>query len=266
MPGINELFNQFPDYDVFTDKTIPSNNPPARRRPPQAPPRHNPQPVKNTDYRDGYGLYREHKTAKNNYMTVFFFPLSILWMEIFLKIGVGAGFDFMSAVYTVLFSAAISCVITFFCSFGKAKVNRRIANIILLLLTAVYMIQLAYFGKYSAFFTFSGAKNGAFGLSDFAKAFGDKPLLFIALMLPLLFGVTIGRFFFAFRKVKPAAKISLILVSALLITLAFSAVNFTKGTKNSPYSLFNESFNATASHSQFGLLTTEYLDIKNLFS
>ncbi len=78
MSDINKLFDQFPDYDVFTGKT---KAPKRQKRSPRTVP---PEPVvrSGSDYGDGFG--KAIKTVKvksasgSNVLTLFYFPILIL--------------------------------------------------------------------------------------------------------------------------------------------------------------------------------------------
>lgn len=267
MPDINDLFNRFPDYDVFTGKTTPPKKRRVRRTQPVPAPQPMPQRSP-TDYGDDYGKYKEKKRTRGNYMTVFFFPLALVWMEFFMKLATRVEQNFVSAIYTFLFLMPIACVLTLLCTFGSEKLNRILCNVFTFLLTALFEFQLIYFGKYSALFTISGAKSGSVSFGDAWTSITQNALCFIALLIPFLFSITVGRFVFTFRKIRIPAKISLVLVAVLFQILAITAVSFSRNNKSpiSSYKLYNTTFNAAPSQERFGLLTTEYLDIKNSLS
>lgn len=262
MPDINQLFDKFPDYDVFTGKTTPAKKRRVRKATAPAPQNNG------HDYRDGYGIVKERRAVRSNFATVFFFPVVIMWFELFMRIAARCEFNIVSIIYTFLFIMPISCVLTFACTFAGEKVNRIICNVIVFLLTLIFEAQLIYFGKYSAFFTFSGSRSGALSFSDIMSSITQNVVCFVAMLVPLLFSLTVGRFIFRFKKIRIPAKISLILVAVLFQILAMTAVSFSKASKNpiSSYRLYNVTFNSTPSQERFGLLTTEILDIKNTLS
>lgn len=271
MPDINDYFDSFPDYDVFTGKTTPPKNRRAgNQRPPMPQPKRPSPPSRpRGDYGDGYGTFKERKVKKHkNYLTVFFFPLAIGWLEFFMKLATGVEFNFVSAIYTFLFIMPIACILTLLCTFGSVRVNRVLCNIFMFLITTIFEAQLIYFGKYRALFTFSGNKYGGLSFSDISASVANNLVWFIILLIPFLFSLILGRRVFGFGKIRVLAKISLVLVAVLFQILAVTAVSFSKSSKNpiASYKLYNTTFNATPSQERFGLLETEYLDIKNALS
>ncbi|MBQ5399389.1 MAG: hypothetical protein IIU14_08170 [Ruminococcus sp.] len=265
MPNINQLFDSFPDYDVFTGRSTPPKKRRVRKRAVSVNAEEPIRPA--TDYGDGFGKIRDtsKRTPRQNYLTVFFFPFALIWLEFMLKFAVCDEFNIASPVYTLLFIIPFACTLTLICTFASEKINRILCNVFTALITLVFEFQLIYFGKYSAFFTFSGSKNGTLSPTDVLNSITNYLGWFLVLLVPFLFSVTVGRFVFTFRKIRVPAKISLALVIVLFQILSVTAVSFSKSSKNpkSSYRLYNTVFEAKPTQERFGLLETEYLDIKN---
>ena len=149
MSGLNDMFNEFPDYDVFTGETEPVKK---RRRKPK-PIRENTRDPE--DYGDGFGIYVERKEYTRNFITVFYFLILILFLELVLRLSLLESFGFNSLLYTFTLSVPISAVLTFICTLFSQKVNRILSNIFTFIICFWFAFQLLYRVAEKHFFTFS---------------------------------------------------------------------------------------------------------------
>ena len=261
MPDINELFEQLPDYDVFSGKTTPAK------------PKRSERVQKNasavverdkSDYGDGFGVYVVKKQYIRNYLTVFFFPITLLWLEMFLRLAVGGDFGFNCLLYTFIFSMVISCVLTLLCTFGSRVFNLVLSNLFTLVLALWFAFQLLYRTTYGRFFSFS--HNTGF---DFGKLFsyaGEKAVFLALLCVPLLFSLIIGHKLFTFKRIRIPAKISLLLLAVLMQLSVSTMISLSKNNPyvNTSYNLYRLELKENEAADRFGLLTMQRLDAVDL--
>ena len=92
------------------------------------------------------------KTLRRTVM-FFFFPISIFYMELIVKL-----FCFVSILnrgffYTLIFVIPIGLFVATLCSIFPRKVNRVLSIIILAIITLVHMIQTVYYEIFKTFTT-----------------------------------------------------------------------------------------------------------------
>ena len=88
------------------------------------------------------------------------------------------------------------------------------------------------------------------------------------MFVPFLFSIIIGWKVFTFRRIRIPAKISLILVAVLLHLSAATMVSLSKNNPyiDTSYNLYNKEFKINESADRFGILTTQRLDITDMFT
>ena len=267
MADFKEYVENLPDYNVFEDNPSPARPPaqdmPRRRRVRKRRDMNAHSPL---DYNDGFGIYIERRTRGHDYLTVFWFPILILWLEFSLRIGCGEAFGFNSILYTGAFSMVFACVLTVLCTFGGRVFNLVVSNFFSVILTLWFMIQLLYQGAEGKFMRVSEFTN-----LDWGKLFSgisDRVGVFIIMLLPFLFSVIIGWKIFTFRRIRIPAKISLVLVAVLIHLSAATMVSLSKNNPyvDTSYNLYNKDFKINESADRFGLLTTQRLDITEMFT
>ena len=289
MSNFNELFDSFPDYDVFdpNNKEIKSsrmekvygnndfieydekrdfrNKKPIhqqqvhRQIPVEEPEQ---EPEHSADYGDDFGIYKIYENKIKNYATIFFFPLSILWLECGLRLGCGETLFSFNMVFVVLFSLSFSAVLTTFCTLFPERLNRVMVKILLFMLTIWYCTQLVHFGLTQSFITFSSFRFELPGTSEIEKIMdmmSDKVYFLLMCFVPFVFNLFVGKYIFPFRKIQIPAKICLVLVAVLLHFSAVTLISFDKNSENplSNYSVYHESNNSNALQEKFGLYTMQ---------
>lgn len=269
MADFNEYVENLPDYNVFEDNPTPTPQaPPVQDMPPRRRVRkrrdiNSRSPL---DYDDGFGIYVERKTRGHDYLTVFWFPILILWLEFSLRFGCGEDLGFNSILYTGAFSMVFACVFTVLCTFGGRVFNLVLSNFFTIVLTMWFVIQLLYYSAHKTFMRVS-----EFTDLDWGKLFsgvGDQIGIFIVMFVPFLFSIIIGWKVFTFRRIRIPAKISLILVAVLIHLSAATMISLSKNNPyvDTSYNLYNKEFKINESADRFGLLTTQRLDITNMFT
>lgn len=264
MANINDLFNKFPDYDVFSGKTAyPKRNPRPKIKPDI-----NPEidfetdTREKTDYGDRFGVADKPVTVNNNtgnnFLTVLFFPVLILWLELFLRIACSEGFSAVSFLYTLGFTIPIATVLTLICTLFGEIFNRILCNVFSFIITAFYLYQLCYFSVFGSFLTFSSIK--AISPELFISAIMSKAFFAIAIVLPFFLNLLFGHKVFGFRRLRIPGKIIVLLVAVLIQIGTFSALNFTTEYDPESIRIYNSS-DTMKIQERFGILTMERLDL-----
>lgn len=265
MADFTEYVENLPDYNVFDDNSTSEQEVPQKRRRKRRRDRdiNSRGPL---DYNDGFGLYFERKAKGHDYLTLLWFPILIVWLEFALRLGCGEGFGFNSIIYTGAFSVAIACVLTVICTFGGRIFNLVLNNLFTFILTIWFAIQLLYQGANGTFMRISDFANA--DLSQLFSAAGGRIWFLILLFVPFLFSVAIGWKVFTFRRIRVPAKISLILFAVLIHISAATMISLSKNNPyvDTSYNLYNKEFKINESADRFGILTTQRLDIVNMFT
>ncbi len=264
MADLFEYVESLPDYNVFEDENSSEADKPVKKRGKK---RKRPMNSRNSlDYDDGYGIYVEKKIKGHDYLTVFFFPIVILWLEFSLRIGSGESFGFNSIVYTGAFSLVAACVLTVVCTFGGRIFNLVLCNLLTFAFTFWFVVQLLYHSAEGRFMRIADFANS--DLNKLMSHFGSCILVILLMLVPFLFNVIIGWRIFTFRKIRIPAKISLVLIAVLLHLSAATMISL---SKNNPYTatsynLYNKKYKINECADRFGLLTTQRLDFTNMFT
>ncbi|MBR2280524.1 MAG: hypothetical protein IJ903_06355 [Ruminococcus sp.] len=259
MASVNDLFEQFPDYDVFSGKTEPVKN---------KQPLPHPEPVlrAGSDYGDGFGLadkpVKVKRTTGNNFLTVVFFPILILWLELVLRMACRESFNAISFLYLLGFTIPIATVLTLLCTFFGELFNRILCNIFAFTLTCFYITQLCYFSTFGAFLSFSSARP--FSPEQFVAAISGNAFYVIALTAPFLLNLLFGHKIFGFRKLRIPAKLILIIAAVIIQIGTISALDLTKDAEASSSIIYNSS-QTSKIQERFGIITMERLDLFNTY-
>lgn len=284
MSNLNELFDAFPDYNVF-DENEEKNNRVNRTKSEdfkfiqydekrdfrvKQPPAQNavefpPEAEHSVDYRDDYGVYKVYETRRKNYATIFFFPFTLIWLETFLRIGCQQTLLSFNMIFVVLFSLSFSQLLTVICTFLNSKLNRALVAITTALITVWYCIQIVHFNYYQNFLLISSFKPTPPEPSTF-NAIMDvtsyKVFYLLACFVPFVFFLFFGKYIFPFRKIRIAGKICLILLAVLLYFTTATAISLDKNTKSntSNYFVYHQSCDSKIVQERFGLLTMQRID------
>lgn len=273
MADMNDLFEVFPDYDVFADSIEPSERPRSRRPMHEQPRRPIPEqhgarrPLlqnqsRPNDYGDGFGEYVERKTKLSNFTTLFFFPFIIIWLEVVLRLAAGESFLSVGVVYTLLFTIPISCVLTLLCTFAGEYLNRSLAYIFAAALTLMYLWQLIYYNAAGALFTFSGNARPLRFEQICSIAVGKW--FFLALsVVPLLVSLLVGRRMFRFKRIRVRAKFMLVILAVVFHFVSFGLVYTSQFLNSDSYALY-QNMAQSAVQERFGLITMQILDISEM--
>lgn len=261
MSDINKLFDTFPDYDVFTGKTkAPKKH---TKKPTSKQPAPTPALKKTSDYGDGYGKAIKPVKVKSdsgdNFFTILFFPILIIWLEITLRLCCAQNFNIVSLLYLIGFSLPIAFGLTLMCTFGGRIFNRVLCNLLALALTAFYVYEAAHFSVYKSFFSFSC--RSVLTYEQLLNAINDKKLFIIMFIIPFIINLFIGHKLFKFKKLRIPAKLSLIALAVLiqLITVNVTIASKSTNTPITSYTIYHSEKPDISVQERFGLLTMERL-------
>lgn len=280
MSNINEMFDAFPDYDVFDERNAEIR--PARKKrrgktdgfnyiqyDEKKDFRNNlpdeeyddfQEAEHSTDYRDGYGVYRVYEERIKNSASIFFFPFTFIWLEVFLRLGCLQPLYSFSMLFVVLFSLSISGVFTALLTFFGEKFNRAVVKIVVALITLFYCFQMVYFNLESCFWWFSKSANADGSIAEFNRVMdvmSDKVGYLLFSFLPLVLFFFFGKYLFPFRRTRFPAKVCLILAAVLLHFSALTLISFDKKTENpkSNYAVYHQLTEKEVVQERFGLYT-----------
>lgn len=267
MANINDLFETFPDYNVFDNSTTPpkpkqktiKNAIPANSRSQKITTHRTTQQRKKTvppaeymhqtqmtnradtpamvdiedknshdDYRDGYGEYEVKKEIKQNFSTILFFPVLLLTLEGALRFSCNESFLTINLLYIFLFSIPLSCLLTFLCTFGNGKLNRHFVRAFTLVITLWYCLQIIYHDMFNTFLIFSAESEKFSSFESFINSLINQRAALIIAVFPFIFFTILGKFTFPFKRVKVPAKIVLILLAVIFQISGLVAINFSK--------------------------------------
>jgi len=115
-------------------------------------------------------------------LTLLYFPISILFMELVVKLSVG--FSLVDgALFTAIFSLVPACVLTVVSSiFKNGRVNRLIACILTAVLAIWYSAQIVYNNVFGTFFVINSISRGGAG-----QALNSVDMIFTALKSRIFF-------------------------------------------------------------------------------
>lgn len=198
---------------------------------------------------------------------LWFFPLSLIICEIIFRAFVGNFFD-IGLLFSILLAIPVGIVLTILSSFFKnTKVNKGIAIGLSSLTFLIYAVQTVYYNVFNKLLviyslTAGGAEliatEGDFLVTTLMNVLYCSPVI-LALFLPTLFLIIFGNRLFKLERAswlnKGISLSSAILIRAISIFLIFSIPACNE--------IYNGIFNQSQILDKFGLLTTEYLDIKN---
>lgn len=204
-------------------------------------------------------------------LTLLYFPISILFMELVVKLSVGFSLT-DGALFTTIFSLVPACVLTVVSSiFNNSKVNRLIACILTAILAIWYSSQIVYNNVFGTFFVINSISRGGAGQAlnsvDMIFTALKSRIFFILLMfLPLMFCIIFGKRLSMFNKSKISVKVILLCAAVVFQITGMLTVNIDKSSSNtkSAYNLYHGELQQNAACEKFGLFTMQRLDISRM--
>lgn len=201
--------------------------------------------------------------------TAIFFPLSVIYMELLLRIFSGEVFFNIGLLIIPVFSAVFGLGLHAICSLMGRKAARIVSGVVFALIGVVYMTQIIYYEFFNNYMILYSITAGGAGqltengiIWETIKAILKATPIVLFMSAPSVIIFTPLAKFIGFNKYKiyksaiyMGVAVLLHIIMALIIALVPSLSAVQSGA-----------FNANSSMTYFGLLRTEVLDIKyNLF-
>lgn len=195
---------------------------------------------------------------------IFFFPVSILYLELILGISCGENIWDRGLIYTALFSFGTGLIIAMLCSFKSKKLNRVLSVTLLSALSLWFVVQTVYFKIFKTYMTVSSYSMAGEAIENFWKEMflgifsSIVPILFLS--LPLVIVILSGDR--VARVMRPRDFNMVILGVIVSHIIAFSAAMLSTSGVTSIKSIYRENFVMELAVPNFGLVTSTRLDIK----
>lgn len=218
----------------------------------------------NSNAKKQWNQFRRH----HGLWIVLFFWCAILWLEAIVRYTTCDVFFNSNLFFVVALSLPIAITTALLSSLGKEKTNRIIGGLLLGLFTLLFMIQIVYYSIFDAYFTLYSLTGTAEVAASFWKEaiFGLKkeiyPLLLASLPL-ILWLFTAKRIVLKKRISLNLALLFFFCASAIYLTVLVAIETDEEGVMSRGY-LYSNSFVPQLTVSNFGVLTTYELDLKNL--
>jgi lipoteichoic acid synthase len=206
---------------------------------------------------------------KRDLIYYLFFPVSLFYMEMVLKVYCFNVLIDKGFWYTLLFTVVIGLIVAILCSVWSQKTNRIVSIILMLLFTLIIGVQTVYYTIFSTFTTLFSVSDAGEVLGEFWKDallgiwHSIIPLIFV--FIPLIFLIAFGKRFLPEKKLS-AKYVIVIAFAACVIQLSNVLLIYTddEGIMSTEY-VYSEVFSPVLAVPRFGVLTTTRLDIMNLF-
>lgn len=204
------------------------------------------------------------KQKKFKLNLVVFLMLSVIYMDV-LTIAFTSGFENGGFFFTLLFSIPVAFVLWVIATLFKTQKRRIVAIVELIALYIIYAVQIVYYKVFQTFFIFYSLKAGGAdqvteaGIikTTFGAIFKSIPKLFV-IAIPLLILMLLGKKFIVSPKIgfmqRAIAIIGAVAIHyfCILLVIIFP----------SPREVYRGVFDVKISASTFGMLRTEWLDLK----
>ena len=205
--------------------------------------------------------------AWTGYLLLLWFPLSLLWQELVIKVYCFSRLLDRGLLYVTLFTFALGCLLSLICIVLPPRGRWISAMIFCGLTTLWYMIQTVYYTIFKTFlvlYSVSGAGNILQFWEDILSGIGAAAVPLLLLLVPFVLLSIFGR---RATKSLPARKWPAIVSGALTLVFhaaALMAVGLSSGGVITPRYLYFDSFVPNLSVSHFGVMTTLRLDARQL--
>lgn len=195
----------------------------------------------------------------------FFLPISVLYMELVLRLYSNGQFFNIGLLYITLFSASAGLLIHGICSFFSDKTSRIISGVTMALFGLLYIVQIIYYSVFKNYLivyslTAGGAgqitEGGIFKNTIDAIVRGIPAILLLALPAVIIF--TPLHRFLSRKKLSVLKSLAFIMASVIVYVGSVCSVEFNPKLSGLQSGLFD----VNTSMNRFGLLRTELLDIK----
>ena len=212
--------------------------------------------------------WRSIAIARSNTGFYLLFPLAVFYMEIVVKVSCFGGASVREFIYTGLFSVSIGLGCALICSLWESRTNSIMSIILLGIITLFCGAQIVYFAVFETFGTLYSLFAGADAITGFwsgtLSGITASAAPLCSILIPYLFFI-----FFSIRHAPEKRQPNSLLLKLLTSSVAFYVLalllvlNNNSGIMPVKY-LYREAFIPNLSVTNFGVMTTLRLDIKNL--
>ncbi len=216
--------------------------------------------------RSGGGVYRGPENfvtrmLKRNRAFLLWFPAMLIYDELVFHIATGSGKGFAGVFYTLMFSLAAGCFLTFISTIFINKINVYIVITLTAVITLLFGVHLVYLAQFQTFFRWS-----TIGQAGEVTQFWREALHRILLNLVPIFFLLVPLVFYCVwgKELAPAlgtplrVKVILLALTVMFHLTALAGI-VTDADAGEAYNGF---FNPSEASGYFGLLTETRLDIK----
>lgn len=209
-----------------------------------------------------------YNNFEKNKLYLFYFPCLIVYFEMVLKISIFRTLMNLDFIYIALFSIPVGLVMNLLTTNWTERINKIIFILFTLFLTIVYVSQLVYYKVFSTFlslYSFIGANQAMQFWKEILRIVFKNILIIMLLLAPLILIIILNKKIGPIIKRNSKFKAKIIVVAVITQVIVTCVVlNSKTGDMSSNY-LYSQSFIIDMCVERFGLLTTERLDLKNLF-
>ncbi|MDD3613417.1 MAG: sulfatase-like hydrolase/transferase [Caldicoprobacterales bacterium] len=195
--------------------------------------------------------------------------ISIVYMELLLRILVKASFISKGLVISLLFAMAFAILIYLLISIFRSKANRIISCFLMMLVALIYASQFVYndfFGTYYSLFSALNAGQLTDFITDIIFRILKNIHWILLFLLPAILLIAFGKRFLSFDRSPLKLKGLLALGLVIVHLLNLGLINSGDKGLHSPYDLYYKSSYPILSVDRLGLITTMRLDTQRLIS
>lgn len=205
------------------------------------------------------------KTA--SWPLLLWFPLSLLWQELVVKVYCFGKLLDRGTLFTLLFTFALGCLFSLICALVPQKARRPVSILLTALTTFWFMAQTVYytiFKTFLALYSVSGAGQVMQFWKDILAGIWSAALPLVLLALPVLIVCILGKQVTAQFQSERRIAILLAVLTLAFHLVALAVISCSTGGVLSAKYLYSDSFVPNLSVSNFGVMTTLRLDAKQL--
>lgn len=212
-------------------------------------------------------LSGDEKAGAPYWLLLLWFPLSLLWQELVVKVYCfGRLFD-RGLLYTSLFTLALGCLFSLLCLLLPPRRRWLAAMILGGVTTLWYMVQTVYYTIFKTFlvlYSVSGAGQAMQFWKDILSGIRTAAIPLLLLLVPIgILGIFGRRAARAALPKKPARILTGSLTAGFLAA-ALTAVGLSSGGVITPKYLYFDTFVPNLAVSNFGVMTTLRLDVRQM--
>jgi phosphoglycerol transferase MdoB-like AlkP superfamily enzyme len=195
-----------------------------------------------------------------------FLALSIIYLEVLLRIGTDAPFGNDGLVYIVLFALACALLVHLVADVFGGRARTVVVGAFLGLLTVVFASQFIYYEFFTTFYTVFSAMHGgqaAEFASDVLIALRDNALWILLLALPLIVLLALRRRISPNRSRATWGERGIVAgVAVAVVAVALAALDRGDREPAGAYDMYYRNSEPVASVNRLGLLTSMRLDLQ----